>query len=70
MVMQVEQKVVPVILDTTVEAVVVPLVLVLLEVQDHQTGKVVVVLDVMFLKYFLLVMVELALVGVDGLLPA
>jgi hypothetical protein len=68
--MQVEQKVVPVILDTTVEAVVVPLVLVLLEVQDHQTGKVVVVLDVMFLKYFLLVMVELALVGVDGLLPA
>jgi hypothetical protein len=66
---QVEQKVVPVVLDTTAEAVVVPVLLVLLVVQDHRMEKVVVELDVMLLTYLMLVMVELELLGLDGPLP-
>ena len=64
---QVGQKVVPIILDTTAVAVVVPVDQVAQVVHGHQQ-KVLVAMDIMDLSHFMLVMVEQVVLGMDGLI--
>tara|TARA_R100000027_G_scaffold34911_1_gene25620 strand:+ start:167 stop:538 length:372 start_codon:yes stop_codon:yes gene_type:complete len=65
--MQVDQKVVPVILDTMVAVVVVPVNQVA-QVAHGQQQKVLVAMDIMDLSHFMLVMVEQVVLGMDGLI--